>query len=327
MQGDLVAFGTWTGTYHLFTRDGLYVANLFKDQRLGVFDEEYLCWETYGGALMKEPTGTYLLSGGGTDARITRIHGLETLVLISGILSITEQDVERATDADRDYRTRLARAQTLFIARGKKSLQEIRLRGVIPAIGLERTIDGKRGFTVHAARDNENLYLLMQVSTSSEFVAAADTAFDLLGAGNVIDVQLATDPRANPRRSVPVSGDVRVLLSQSAEGKVLALLQRTNEKGGAVFEDVGERIAASCRQRREGGFTSLVTMPLETLGWKPRPAHEVRMDIGYWFGNADGSACEARAYWYNGSLAAKETHDRELKARLEPARWGTAVLE
>ena len=50
-------------------------------------------------------------------------------------------------------------------------------------------------------------------------------------------------------------------------------------------------------------------------------------DVGYLFGNADGSTCNRRAYWHNRSDASARTNTLDAMLRLEPRHWGTAFVE
>ena len=72
---------------------------------------------------------------------------------------------------------------------------------------------------------------------------------------------------------------------------------------------------------------SLVTVPLELLGWTPKAGETVKMGLGYLFGNAGGSQVALRAYWMNNSFSANVTNDVPNESRLEPAEWGSALVE
>src|SRR5262249_9852296 len=62
VAGEFTGVAAYFGTFHLFTRDGLYVAQLFKDQRLGETGPDLVYAETDCGQLIKtEKTGHYLL--------------------------------------------------------------------------------------------------------------------------------------------------------------------------------------------------------------------------------------------------------------------------
>ena len=62
----------------------------------------------------------------------------------------------------------------------------------------------------------------------------------------------------------------------------------------------------------------MATIGLDTLGWKPKVGSEVRMDVGYLFGNATGNVIAARAYWSNNGFDAAITNDVPAESRLNP---------
>ena len=69
------------GPYHLFTRDGIYVAMLMRDGRDGKgLGPDVTASEVFTGQLVK-PDGMnrYFLLAGAADARVTEIFGLDTV--------------------------------------------------------------------------------------------------------------------------------------------------------------------------------------------------------------------------------------------------------
>ena len=46
------------------------------------------------------------------------------------------------------------------------------------------------------------------------------------------------------------------------------------------------------------------------------------MDLGYIFGNENGTRTMTRTYWMNNSFSANVTNDIPNESRLEPAEWG-----
>ena len=76
------------------------------------------------------------------------------------------------------------------------------------------------------------------------------------------------------------------------------------------------------------GFTAVVTVPRDLIGWtRAEPGRLVRMDVGYLFGNTTGNRCAQRAYWSNNSPTSNIIDDIPSESRLEPDRWGNALLE
>jgi hypothetical protein len=333
VAGEFTGLSTYFGTFHLFTRDGLYVARLFKDQRLGESGPDVLTTETGCGQLIKTvKSGRYLLLGGDTDGRVTEVLGLDTVQQFQGTHTVTPQDVELVQAAQADFARQKAQAQRLSITRGRSALSV--------ASGVTKVVDARRGFTVRAAYDRQNLYVSYEVESPFELVNSIPEPQILFKGGNLLDIQLATDPNANPLRTKPAPGDVRLLVTRQ-QGKPVAVVYCPRVKGfqgqpvvlkSPTGQEAFDAIAVSDKVRLDyrktpAGFSALVTIPHAVLGWTPQPNSAVRLDLGYLFGNSTGNLCAQRAYWSNTSPTAAIIGDVPSESRLEPKEWGTATVE
>jgi hypothetical protein len=333
VAGEYTGASTYFGNFHLFTRDGLYVARLFKDQRLGEMGPDVLNAETSCGQLVRlEKSGRYLLLGGDTDGRVTEVLGLDTVRRFEGVHTVSAADVAAVRKAQAEHAGVKARAQKLSIARGRRALEVVS--------GVTRVVDGRRGFTARAAYDARNLYVRYEVESPFELVNSIPDPQIVFKGGNLLDVQLAADPAADPERTGPAPGDVRLLVTRR-QGKALAVVYRPRVKGfrgqpvvlkSPTGQESFDAIEVSDRVRLEyqktpAGFHAVVTVPLSVLGWAPRPASTVRLDLGYLFGNSTGSQCARRAYWANTGPPAGIIGDVPSECRLEPHRWGVATVE
>ena len=70
-----------------------------------------------------------------------------------------------------------------------------------------------------------------------------------------------------------------------------------------------------------------MTIPLDVLGWSPKPGAALKADFGYVFGNTAGTDAAIRAYWSNNGRDANVQKDVPSESRLTPAEWGTASVE
>lgn len=334
IAGDFTGAATYFGPYHIFTRDGIYVGMVMRDGRSGGLGPDITASETITGQLVK-PDGTdrYFLLAGDQDGRVTEILGLDTVKrLPGGAYTHTEEHAKLAADALADYERAKAKAQRLEIVRGRPALDLAR--------GVTKTVDATRAFTARAAYDEKNLYVAFDVTSPAELVNAIPDPRTIFKGGNLLDIQLATHAAADPKRKTPVPGDVRILVTRQ-EGKTAAVIYRPKVKG---FE--GEPIVLTSPTGKEsfdaiepaeavkldytkqpGGFRAVATIPLELIGFAPKPGQSVRMDLGYIFGNAAGTQAALRAYWTNNSFSANVTADIPNESRLEPAEWGTATVE
>ena len=80
-------------------------------------------------------------------------------------------------------------------------------------------------------------------------------------------------------------------------------------------------------EKTNTGFIATITVPLKTLAFRPRSGQQVRMDLGYVFGNAEGTKTVVRAYLHNNSFSANVVDDIPNESRLEPDEWGTGALK
>ena len=131
------------------------------------------------------------------------------------------------------------------------------------------------------------------------------------------------------------------LLVTRQNGKPLAVLYRPKVKGfggqltvltsptGQESFDAIEVVDAVGLEYRKtnAGFTATVTVPVKLLGVNLAPGQKIKMDLGYIFGNAEGTCETKRLYLNNHSFSANVTDDIPNESRLEPAEWGTATVE
>lgn len=333
VAGEFTGVSTYFGTLHLFTRDGLYVARLFKDQRLGEMGPDVLNAETGCGLLIRlEKSGRYLLLGGDTDGRVTEVLGLDSVRPFGGMYTLTAEEVQAVQQARSEYARVKAQTQRLVIVRGRAALEV--------ASGVTRVVDATRGFTARAAYDGKNLYVSYDLETPFELVNAIPDPRIVFKGGNLLDLQLAADPDASPQRTRLAAGDVRLLVTRQ-QGRPLAVVYRPKVQGfrgepvvlkSPTGQEAFDAIEVSDQVRLEhrktpAGFSAVVTVPLSVLGWAPRPGSTVHLDLGYLFGNATGNQCAWRAYWSNNGPTAGILGDVPSESRLEPHRWGTAPVE
>ncbi|MCX7934779.1 MAG: hypothetical protein N3A66_05920, partial [Planctomycetota bacterium] len=190
------------------------------------------------------------------------------------------------------------------------------------------------------AYDDTNLYVWSDVTSPFPLVNSYPDYKLIFKGGNLLDIQLGVDPAADPKRDKPAPGDVRILVSRQKE-KPVAVVYRPKVKGfqgeAAVLSsptgkesfdaiELCERIGLEYKPKN-GGFDAIVTMPLEVLGWTPKPGQSLRLDFGYIFGNSEGTQASLRAYWCNNGRDANILNDVPSESRLTPAEWGTALVE
>jgi len=147
--------------------------------------------------------------------------------------------------------------------------------------------------------------------------------------GGCIDLMIGTDASADHKRTLPVQGDLRLLVTK-AKGKPVAMLYRavvpgTAEKDRVLFEspigkvwfDRVEDISGKLQFAQDGGNVEF-SVPLSALGFAPKAGESFLADFGNLRG--DGTQTIQRLYWNN--LNTSIVSDIPSEARLQPANWG-----
>jgi len=323
VAGEVTGVASYFGPFHLFTRDGIYVAKIFKDGRLGETGPEAINAEAFSGQLVKmENSGRYFLLAGDTDGRITELFGLDSIKRFEGSIELSDVEVAAAREAQQAFATRTRMVQQMVVVRGKDSLAG--------ASGVSRTIDSEREFTARLAYDSENLYLDYDVSAPAELVNSIPDPQIIFKGGNLLDLQIVT-PQGDTRVLVsrrPDGTPVAVKFVQKdrkAESRPIVLKSPTGQETFDVIESLEDFKLEYTP--RAGGFRATAVVPLAWLGLSPRDAERVRLDIGYLFGNVGGNSCGQRAYWSNNSPTSAIIGDIPNESRVEPIHWGSAIVE
>jgi len=330
----ITGFSCYFGQAQLMTTDGVAIGTIMQDGRSGETGPDQIQCEWFTGQLVKLKDKRWFLLGGDQDGRVLEVLGLNTLRCFEGRLTITPEDARQAAAALADWSAEKAKAQSLVLGRCSGSLDWDNL----PAVKID--VDQRRGFTVQAAYNATDLLLRYEVRSPFELVNGTPEQNMLFKGGNLLDIQLATDPAADPKRQKPVAGDLRVLVTRR-NGKPLAVVYRPKQAGfrgqATVFtsptgqesidriefwDDVKLQYA-----KTENGFQAVVCLPMARLGLRLTPGTVQRMDVGYIFGNSTGNTTALRAYWSDKSFTAGVTEDVPHEARLEPAQWGNATVE
>jgi hypothetical protein len=343
IAGDFFAHQTYFGPNHIFHRDGVYVATVLKDGRVsgsGKKDGTGIDQgqpEGQNGQFVKltlDGKERYFVIHGGQDSRVWEVLGLDTVkALPSWSFTLTAEDAKIAKAAYDAYQKAITRDQKLVVVAGRRSLHR--------AEPVKKVVDSRREFTAKAAYDADALTVQFDVKADCPLANGQSDPKILFRGGNVLDIEIATDPAADAERKKPVPGDIRLLVTRK-DGRPFAVLYRPKVKGFAgkpivltsptgseSFDsiEVVEAVRLSYRERA-GGFEATVTIPQSLLGGlKLAKGARVRMDLGYVFGNKGGTRAAARAYWRNNSFTANVTNDIPHESRLEPAEWGEATFE
>lgn len=341
------------GNLYLFTADGLFVAELFKDVRRGarwampgaqrgmLLNALTLSDENFWPSITQTKDGkVYLVDG--ARSSLVRVDGLET------IRRLPESTVTLNADD-------LAKARAYFVQaeaeRQKKQGNDtlkVALRKVPPAVdgrlddwakadwadidksGVAAFFDShSKPYDVcgAVAVAGDRLYAAFRCGDANLLQNSGETPNALFKTGGALDLMIGADPDADHNRDKPAVGDARLLVTQ-VKGKTVAMLYRAVVPGTTQpvpfsspwrtikldrVEDVSAQVELA---GADGNYE--ISIPLAALGLKPKPGQRIKGDIGILRGN--GFQTSQRVYWVN--KASGITADVPSEAELTPKLWG-----
>lgn len=338
VAGEFTGNATYLGMSHVFDRDGYYVAGLGYDSRVGGDPSITGQPEGQGGAMVLldiDGEERYFLLQGGQDSRVMEIMNLDTTKPLSGgSYVLSPEDVATARQAWREYEETVRGGSTLTIGKSRASLDDAERVG--------KQFEGDRGFEAALSHGETHLYARFDVNSNAPLVNAQADPKLIFKGGNLLDIQLATDPQADPEREEPAAGDIRLLVSKDPQGNTKAMLYQpkiegfdgertvlkspTGEEPFDAITDVSDKVELEVTSTNKG-FTAYVTVPLDVIGFDPEPGETIKADLGYIFGNPQGTQAMMRAYWVNNGFSANVVDDIPNESRLTPGEWGEATIE
>ena len=239
------------GDAYLFTADGLFVAQLFRDSRTGkpwtmpkaergmLLNDLTLHDENFFPTIAQTSDGlVYLCDGARTS--LVRVDGLENIRRLPPTeLRVTADDLQNAAT----WRVQ-AEAQRQA-ARGSGTLN-VALRKNAPLVdgklddwaGADWAVIDRRGtganfdsdskpydVTAAVAISGDRLYAAFRTQDAELLKNSGETPNAPFKTGGCLDLMLGTNAAADPKRPRPVAGDERLLITQ-IKGQTLALLYR-----------------------------------------------------------------------------------------------------
>ncbi len=328
------------GRFFVMTSDGLYLDEMFKDVRMGgALDATLIGGECFGGFFAKsERDGAYYLQSGHTDYRIFRIHGLDRVKRGQGMVAVS---AAQAVAADNRQKRQAAEAREAREASAPFRAKPLEINGHDNDWGGEPTLrwdkSGQFPVRVRVAVDDASLFLHYTVADASPWVNNGKDATLLFKTGDSVDFQIGTDPAADPKRTGPVPGDLRLLIAPF-EGKEVAVLYRHRVPGAkdpVTFTcpwrservDVVKRLegAKIAVVRENGQYRVEAAIPLAELGLAAPAGKSFRADVGVIYGDPDGTINMLRSYWANPATGL--VNDVPGEIMLSPHLWGTLRFE
>ncbi len=305
------------GRCFMLTTDGIYIDEAFVDVRVSYLKNEYrLGGEIFGGSFGRAgDDGPFYVQIGHGPYRIYELEGLGEVKRMSGSIDVTADQIK------------VAEQQTLRRAAEVKVNREVELPGTV-----KWDQAGKFKAELDLKTDATRLYLHYKIQDSSPWTNNGREWNKLFATGDTVDLQIGTDPEADPERRSPVKGDIRLMIAPF-EGKPVAVLYQHRKPGaenpveftspwrGEKVDDVRLLEKAEIEVKTSnGGYEVIASVPLKAIGLKPEPGKTYRADFGATYGDAGGTDTNLRSYWSN-----KNTHlvdDIPGEIMLTPNLWG-----
>lgn len=354
--GEFIVFHGNTGGWNIWTADGLLLGPIFHDQRDGVarpwsmkehargtiLENLMPGQEHFWGWVCRSEDGKFRAVAGHNHVSLLEIVGLDQAVRTAGTIEVTEADLKSTQEwlASRQQEEVYTRSPVVDCYRVSEA----------PAIdgdlkdwrnGPNATIGGDRPpqAQFYMSYDDQNLYLAYGTRGFGPLKNAGGGDYQrLFKTGASVDLQLQTDPAADGTRQVPVSGDLRLLLT-FVGNEPQAILYRAVAPGaspsdayqfaspvGEVTFDKIERItnAKLARNSTDDSYEVEAAIPLAALGFKPADGLRLKMDWGMLVSGPHGNEVIRRVYWSN--QATNIVADVPSEARLHPNLWGHVLL-
>ncbi len=352
--GEVWAQNANMGCMHLGTTDGLYIATVMRDYRTAGGwpatlkpGDDLMPYtngqENFSPSIVQAQDGAIYLCVGGEFIAVSRLEGLETVRrLAQQTVTLGEKDLQRALEYQQALAAKngpAAQVTGVVQKEARSTSADLKTWPNPDFAVIEKFEFGKEDRSTKAALavcgDRLHVFYVTK-HTENPFANAGDNPTMLFKTGAALDLMLAVDPKADPKRREAAVGDLRLLVTQVGK-KPLAMLyrQRTATPAKSVpfaspwrsvdfddVQDVSVQIELKDAYYKNPGFDQKLfefSIPLSTIGLKPEAGTSVKVDFGLLRGTPGQTS--QRLYWHNkatGLLA-----DVPGEAMLEPSLWGT----
>ncbi len=349
--GEFLVTDDNVGCWNIWTADGLLAGNLFRDIR----DPKAEAWsmkeherglplenvtagqEHFSGYFCKTADDRYYVVAGHNHVSVVEVKGLDQFKRLKGTVKVGAADVKAALAWDQARKQKEAYASAKLISCSLRGNTAITIDGSDsdwPASGTTMG-DGSAGAEFKSMYDENTLYLCYTVTGRGPMKNNGNDWHTYYKSGACVDLQLATRPDANPSRTTPLEGDIRLLLTV-VNGKPTAVLYRSVVPGTpesekwtthtmvftVAFDQVEQLsdVRLACQSSPQG-YCYEAAIPLKQLGLVIEPGMRTKFDWGVLVSGKDGNEVLQRLYWANKATAI--VSDVAAEAALSPNLWGT----
>jgi hypothetical protein len=280
----------------------------------------------------------FLVNGHYSAHHFLEVKGLETAQRFERPLTITRADADAAARALAAGPVKVEKSKEPPVILARRAPAPPAEQGIAgwnlerDGVELATNLRAGRGGRIALRVDGQDLLVAARIKDETPMVNNGDNWPQAFMTGDCLDVLLATDPKADPKRKKAVAGDLRLLFSE-LRGKPLAVLYRPVAPGGnrvqmmATFIDDVVQLPAGCAPvitREKDAYTLTARVPLAALGIESLPG-ELSGDVGVAYGDAAGTDSDQRLYYYNKET--EQASDLTTEATLNPDKWGRLLIE
>jgi hypothetical protein len=340
-QHDIISIRGNTGQEFLIRDDGLYVAELFTDQRMApdeLPDEEQIAGapinattlggEPFSGWIARQRDGRVRMTYGQNDVRIAEVVGLETVrELPPTSLSLSDRDVELAREFQPDVTDRLPTTSCAIQRGGAFDVNRLEFPDDAISIRRGRDEDGRARLRF----DDHHLYAAWQVFDLTPLVNEGGSPELAFKSGDCVGLLIAEDDEYERHQL----GGTRIVIAW-LRGKPTAVVHHPAGPGDKpfTFESPVRKITFPhvavepaielAAQRRRQDYLVTAKIPWRVLNLKPRDGLRLRGDVEVIFGGGQTSRVERIIRWVDRQT--NVVNDTPTEAEIFPARWGTFYL-
>jgi len=350
--GNVWVLATNVGEWHMITDRGFYLAKLFEGDPLKFHwpaqavpgaDMSHcppgMGGEDFGGSVAQTKDGKVYLQSGKTAYWNVAVTGLENVREVKGTHAITisandvvqaqlvhDQSLQAAVGSRRSVVPKSVRTFTGNMDNDFKGAERLRFKK-----------SDEAGVSVSLSYDDTNLYLGFEVKDATPWTNGADAIEEMYLRGDTVDLQLATNPKADAKRAEAVAGDLRVSIGNFKGKPTAVVYKRVSEtkqpkvfSSGVIKEYPMDFVAAIADAKiqvktSKDSYIVEAALPLSALGLQAPGGLELRGDIGVTHGDQAGQRARLRTYWNNQQTGIVDDPVFELK--MEPKNWGTFIFQ
>jgi hypothetical protein len=226
--GEIFAITQWHGCYVPFlTTDGLFIGRVLRDPAEGGAPGPGMYRGETIQYLNRLDDGRIILSHGKNAHHLLQVTGLDTVKRFQGTLTLTPVQAQLAVDRLHTAQTQREQHDPIRITQRKEA---VTVDGKLDewAWGSAATIGAKSGLPradIALSTDGKALFLAYKVTKGRPFLNTGQEITQLFLTGDAVDLQFCTDPVADPKRTAPVMGDCRLVISKLGGQPVAVLYQ------------------------------------------------------------------------------------------------------